>query len=128
MKALIDLDQVGMTYQAESGPVEALAAISLKVSAGQFVSLVGPSGCGKSTLLRIVAGLRPATRGAVLLDGRRVTEPMAEPVEVVQRHCRVRPGARQAAAKHAALMVKPIEQVARPGEDRSVRRVEVFPQ
>ena len=42
-----------MTYQAASGPVEALAGISLSVGAGEFVSLVGPSGCGKSTLLRI---------------------------------------------------------------------------
>ena len=62
---LIDLDKVGMIYEAASGPVEALAGISLKVGMGEFVSLVGPSGCGKSTLLRIVAGLRPATSGAV---------------------------------------------------------------
>ena len=60
-KELIGLDRVGMTYEAASGPVEALAGISLSVGAGEFVSLVGPSGCGKSTLLRIVAGLRPAT-------------------------------------------------------------------
>jgi NitT/TauT family transport system ATP-binding protein len=76
--ALIDLDEVGMTYQAASGPVEALAAISLKVGAGEFVSLVGPSGCGKSTLLRIVAGLRPASRGSVLVEGRRVVQPMPD--------------------------------------------------
>ncbi len=55
-KELIGLDRVGMTYEAASGPVEALAGISLSVGAGEFVSLVGPSGCGKSTLLRIVAG------------------------------------------------------------------------
>ena len=67
---LIGLDRVGMTYQAASGPVEALAGISLTVGAGEFVSLVGPSGCGKSTLLRIVAGLRPATAGAVTVAGR----------------------------------------------------------
>ncbi len=35
----------------------------------QFVSIVGPSGCGKSTLLNIIAGLLPATRGRVLIDG-----------------------------------------------------------
>src|SRR5215207_1502338 len=67
-----------MTYEAASGPVEALADISLSVGAGEFVSLVGPSGCGKSTLLRIVAGLRPATLGTVTVAGRAVREPIAD--------------------------------------------------
>src|SRR4051794_10181319 len=67
-----------MIYQAASGPVEALADISLAVGAGEFVSLVGPSGCGKSTLLRIVAGLRPATRGSIKVAGREVTEPIPD--------------------------------------------------
>jgi len=75
---LIDLAGVGMTYQAASGPVEALAGISLSVGTGEFVSLVGPSGCGKSTLLRIVAGLRPATLGTVTVEGRQVTQPIAD--------------------------------------------------
>jgi len=75
---LIDLAEVGMTYQAASGPVEALAGISLSVGAGEFVSLVGPSGCGKSTLLRIISGLRPATAGRVFVAGRTVTRPIAE--------------------------------------------------
>jgi NitT/TauT family transport system ATP-binding protein len=75
---LIDLSGVGMTYAAASGPVEALAGISLAVGAGEFVSLVGPSGCGKSTLLRIVAGLRPATAGDVVVEGQRVTRPISD--------------------------------------------------
>jgi NitT/TauT family transport system ATP-binding protein len=75
---LIDLAEVGMTYQAASGPVEAIAGISLAVGAGEFVSLVGPSGCGKSTLLRIVAGLRPATVGRVTVEGQQVTRPIAD--------------------------------------------------
>ena len=74
----IGLDRVGMTYEAASGPVEALADISLSVGAGEFVSLVGPSGCGKSTLLRIVAGLRPATEGAVRVGGNIVRAPIAD--------------------------------------------------
>ena len=77
-QGLIDLDRVGMTYQAASGPVEALAGISASIGAGEFVSLVGPSGCGKSTLLRIVAGLRPATTGAITIAGRRVTQPIPD--------------------------------------------------
>jgi len=75
---LIDLSGVGMIYEAASGPVEALAGISLEVGTGEFVSLVGPSGCGKSTLLRIVAGLRPATSGTVKVAGRQVTRPIAD--------------------------------------------------
>ncbi|HTR84883.1 MAG TPA: ABC transporter ATP-binding protein [Reyranella sp.] len=76
--ALIDLAGVGMTYEAASGPVEALAGISLTVGTGEFVSLVGPSGCGKSTLLRIVAGLRPATKGTVTVADRKVTKPIPD--------------------------------------------------
>jgi NitT/TauT family transport system ATP-binding protein len=74
---VIVLDRVGMTYRAESGPVEALRDISLSVGRGELVALVGPSGCGKSTLLRIVAGLRPPTTGAVAVDGRAVRGPIA---------------------------------------------------
>jgi NitT/TauT family transport system ATP-binding protein len=74
---LIVLDGVGMTYLADSGPVEALRDIAFTVGRGELVALVGPSGCGKSTLLRIIAGLRPATAGRVAVDGRLVTRPIA---------------------------------------------------
>lgn len=74
---MIVLDGVGMTYRADSGPVEALRDIAFTVDRGELVALVGPSGCGKSTLLRIVAGLRPATAGRVAVDGRPVTRPIA---------------------------------------------------
>jgi NitT/TauT family transport system ATP-binding protein len=73
---LILLEGVGMTYRADSGPVEALRAITLEVGRGELVALVGPSGCGKSTLLRVVAGLRRATAGRVVVDGRPVTDPL----------------------------------------------------
>jgi NitT/TauT family transport system ATP-binding protein len=76
--AFIGLDRVGMTYEAASGPVEALRDISFAVERGELVALVGPSGCGKSTLLRIIAGLRPATAGSVFVAGRAVTRPIAE--------------------------------------------------
>jgi len=67
-----------MTYEAQSGPVEALRDITFGVGRGEFVALVGPSGCGKSTLLRIVAGLRSPTAGDVTVDGRPVTRPIAQ--------------------------------------------------
>ena len=57
------------------GDLEVLCEINVAIERGAFISLVGPSGCGKTTLLRIVAGLEPASAGAVLLDGRAVREP-----------------------------------------------------
>jgi len=57
------------------GELEVLREINIAIDRGAFISLVGPSGCGKTTLLRIVAGLEPASSGAVLLDGRAVGAP-----------------------------------------------------
>jgi len=74
---VIVLDRVGMTYRTDAGPVEALRDVGFSVGRGELVALVGPSGCGKSTLLRVVAGLRPPSRGAVAVDGRAVTGPIA---------------------------------------------------
>ncbi|MBC5768212.1 ABC transporter ATP-binding protein [Ramlibacter sp. GTP1] len=67
-----------MTYQAASGPVEALRGIDLTIDEGEFVSLVGPSGCGKSTLLRCIAGLRSVTAGRIHVDGTLVDRPIAK--------------------------------------------------
>jgi multiple sugar transport system ATP-binding protein len=51
-----------------------LAAIDLKIHAGEFIALVGPSGCGKSTLLRIIAGLERPDSGRVWLNGKDLTD------------------------------------------------------
>jgi NitT/TauT family transport system ATP-binding protein len=60
------LELRGVAKRFGSG-VEALAGIDLKVSRGEFLSIVGPSGCGKSTLLRIIAGLTPPSAGTCRL-------------------------------------------------------------
>lgn len=48
-------------------PIVAVERLDMEIAAGEFVSVVGPSGCGKSTLLRVLAGLRPPSRGTVEL-------------------------------------------------------------
>ncbi len=47
----------------------ALRGVDLRVSEGEFVTLVGPNGAGKSTLLRIVATLLEPTEGNVSVGG-----------------------------------------------------------
>ncbi|AUX32181.1 MULTISPECIES: ABC transporter ATP-binding protein [Sorangium] len=74
----LSLRGVSKTYSGRRGATDALAPFDMAVREGEFIGLVGPSGCGKSTLLHIVAGLEPATSGAVALDGERVLGPGAE--------------------------------------------------
>jgi multiple sugar transport system ATP-binding protein len=52
----------------------ALDDVSLTVQDHEFMVLLGPSGCGKTTLLRMIAGFEQPDRGAVLIDGRDVTD------------------------------------------------------
>lgn len=47
-----------------------LAAINLKIRAGESVALIGDNGSGKSTLLRVIAGIYPPTEGWVDCRGR----------------------------------------------------------
>ncbi|MDR1930040.1 MAG: ABC transporter ATP-binding protein [Treponema sp.] len=63
----------------EKGLAEGLTAVlnvSLSIPDGKIVTLLGPSGCGKSTFLEILAGLQAPTDGEVIIDGKRVLEPL----------------------------------------------------
>jgi sulfonate transport system ATP-binding protein len=62
--ARLEIRQVSKRYGAR--PV--LRGAQLTVEPGQFIAIVGRSGCGKSTLLRLVAGLEPASDGALFID------------------------------------------------------------
>jgi ABC-2 type transport system ATP-binding protein len=46
-----------------------LEGIEFEVKRGEIVGLVGPNGAGKTTLLNIIAGIWPASEGAVEIDG-----------------------------------------------------------
>ncbi|MFN7091881.1 MAG: ATP-binding cassette domain-containing protein, partial [Allorhizobium sp.] len=56
------------------GPFTAVDQVELSVPHGTFVCLLGPSGCGKTTLLRMIAGLDSPTNGAIVLDGKDITQ------------------------------------------------------
>ncbi|NTV64291.1 MAG: ATP-binding cassette domain-containing protein, partial [Oscillochloris sp.] len=72
------------TFVTRGRAIEALQPIDLEVRAGEFVCLLGPSGCGKSTLLSIIAGLEPASGGAIWADGREVHGPGTDRVLLFQ--------------------------------------------
>ena len=65
--------------------VAAVNDINLAVRPGEFFTLLGPSGCGKTTTLRLIAGFEEATRGEILIQGKRMNDvpPHLRPVNTV---------------------------------------------
>ena len=68
----VKIDHVEKIFDTKKGPMVALNGVDLDIKENEFICVVGPSGCGKSTLLNIIAGLLPATSGAVYVDGKKV--------------------------------------------------------
>ncbi len=54
----------------DRGRRRVLRGVDLALHPGEGLALVGPNAAGKSTLVRALAGLLPAARGEVLLEGR----------------------------------------------------------
>ncbi len=86
MNIVLDISHIDMDFPTDNGSFKALEDVSLKISKGEFVSLIGHSGCGKSTVLNVVAGLYQATKGGVVLNGKEVSEPGPERAIVFQNH------------------------------------------
>ena len=66
---MIEVIGVSKTYGKK---ICALANISLKISKGEFVSIVGPSGAGKSTLVKLLICEEKPISGKILIAGRNI--------------------------------------------------------
>lgn len=87
MTILVDIDHIDKVYPlAKGGEYVALKNVDLKISQGEFVSLIGHSGCGKSTLLNIIAGFEKASVGGVVLSGVEIKEPGPDRMMVFQNY------------------------------------------
>lgn len=65
----LNISCVFRAHDTVSQRYTAVADTTLRVNAGEFVSVVGPTGCGKSTLLNIAAGLLAPSGGEVKVFG-----------------------------------------------------------
>jgi putative ABC transport system ATP-binding protein len=70
---MIRLEKISRNFRVGDQTVHALNAVSLKVAAGDYVSIMGPSGSGKSTLLNLLGLLDRASSGRYFLNEREVT-------------------------------------------------------
>ncbi len=67
---MMELRQVTKHYVQGRRTVRAVDGVSLRIEAGEFVSIVGPSGSGKSTLMHLLGALDTPTSGEVYFQGR----------------------------------------------------------
>lgn len=66
---LLELQSVTAFY----GDLQALFGISLRIQAGEIVTLIGANGAGKTTILRVISGLKRAAQGALRFEGQDVS-------------------------------------------------------
>jgi peptide/nickel transport system ATP-binding protein len=69
---LLEIRDLRISFNLESGHLEAVRGVSFRVPAGKTVALVGESGSGKSVIAQAIMGILPKsariTHGDILLD------------------------------------------------------------
>jgi ABC-2 type transport system ATP-binding protein len=81
-EAMITARGLTRSFKTKAGPVEAVKAIDLDVTAGEIVGLLGPNGAGKTTTLRMLTTLLMPSAGSATVAGHDL---IREPREVRRR-------------------------------------------
>ena len=74
---LLSVEALDVRY----GRTHAVMGVSLRVDAGEIVTVLGANGAGKSSLLKGLIGTAPASSGKVMFDGQEITR-LAAPARV----------------------------------------------
>ncbi|MEW6188224.1 MAG: ABC transporter ATP-binding protein [Thermodesulfobacteriota bacterium] len=74
---MLDLKGVSAFY----GTIQALKNISIRVAAGNIVTIIGANGAGKSTLLKTISGLIDSRSGAIWYQGNDIIQ--SSPARIV---------------------------------------------
>jgi len=85
-RAAVRAEHVSRHYEMGSALIQAVDDVTLEVGAGEFLALLGSSGSGKSTLLNLMAGLDHPTGGAILANGKNLSE--MSPLELARYRSR----------------------------------------
>ena len=75
---MLDIKNIQTFY----GKIQALRDVSIKVNAGEIVSLIGANGAGKSTLLMTVSGINKPREGVIIFEGKNIEK--EEPHKIVK--------------------------------------------
>lgn len=66
---MIVTEKLTKIYHIDNEEIKAVDNVNLRVSKGEFVSIVGHSGSGKTTFLSLLGGLTRPTSGTVVIEG-----------------------------------------------------------
>ncbi|SEA34522.1 ABC transporter ATP-binding protein [Rubrimonas cliftonensis] len=69
MSALIEIENLSVTFRQRGREVRAVRDVSFSVAARESFGLVGESGSGKSTILRAICGMAPVSGGSIRIGG-----------------------------------------------------------
>ncbi|MDY6307777.1 MAG: ATP-binding cassette domain-containing protein [Oribacterium sp.] len=83
--SIIRLENMGKTFQTDSGPVVALDDINLDIKEGSIHGIIGLSGAGKSTLVRCINYLEVPTSGQVFFEGKALGEMSDAEIRLMRR-------------------------------------------
>ena len=84
--SLVELQDLKKIYGSGDSEVQALAGVSLRIEAGEFVAVMGASGSGKSTCLNMLGCLDSATSGQYLFCGLAVGTLSIDQLALLRRH------------------------------------------
>ena len=73
---MLEIDSIDVFH----GTIQALWKVSLKIEAGELVSLLGANGAGKSTLTESISGLLPLAGGSITFNGVRLDQAPAHKI------------------------------------------------
>src|SRR5215207_6047531 len=76
MSAYVEISQLMKAYPGSGGRQSVIVKdFNLKITKGEFVTVIGHSGCGKSTQLMMLAGLTDITEGGIIIAGKEIAGP-----------------------------------------------------
>ena len=85
-RSLVELQDLTKVYGSGESEVRALAGVSFRIEAGEFVAVMGASGSGKSTCLNMLGCLDMASSGHYLFCGLDVGSLTIDQLALLRRH------------------------------------------
>ncbi len=117
----------GGTGPSGAPRIPALRDISFSITAGSVLGVIGKSGCGKSTLARVLAGLLPAARGTMRLNGKplppRVERRSMQELQAIQIVFQMADVALNPARTVGSILARPLRFYHRTRGQAATRRV-----